>query len=96
MAGAASGVQGAYYLAGLALLIKLDARTTTTNIVAVLVFNLLMFALLAMPLLGLLYAPDRTRARSSESWTTGCAVIAAVAAGTIGLYLLIAGFIDLS
>jgi hypothetical protein len=70
---------GAYYLAGLALLIKLDARTTTTNIVAVLAFNLLMFALLALPLLGFLYAPNRTR--SSKSWTTGRAVIAAAAAG---------------
>jgi hypothetical protein len=41
VAGAAYSVPGAYYLAGLALLIKLDAGTTT-DIVAVLAFNLVM------------------------------------------------------
>ena len=75
-------------LAGLALLIKLDAGTTT-NIVGVLAFNVVMFALLELPLLGSINAPDRTRelVGKLDDWMgSHRRTIVTVAAGTIGLY----------
>ena len=98
LAGVAYSVPGAYYLAGLALLVKLDAGTTT-DIIAVLVFNLVMFALVEMPLIGFVVAPDRTRAlvgRLDDWLGHHSRTIVTVAAGAIGLYLLIAGLADLS
>jgi Sap, sulfolipid-1-addressing protein len=83
-----AGVPGAYYLAGLALLITLDAGPTT-NIVRVLAFNVVMFALLELPLLGSLNAPERTRALVGklDDWMRSQRrTIFTVAAGTIGLY----------
>ncbi len=98
LAGVAYSVPGAYYLAGLALLIKLDAGTTT-DIIAVLAFNLVMFALVELPLVGFAFAPDRTRAlvgRLDDWLGRHSRTIVTVAAGAIGLYLLIAGLADLS
>jgi hypothetical protein len=60
-AGAVYSVPGAYYLAGLALLVKLD-EPTTTDVVAIVGFNLVMFAFIELPLLGFLRAPHRTPA----------------------------------
>lgn len=98
VAGVAYSVPGAYYLAGLALLIKLDAGTST-DIVAVVAFNLVMFALVELPLIGFVFAPDRTRALVGrlDHWLgRHSRTIVTVAAGAIGLYLLIAGLADLS
>jgi Sap, sulfolipid-1-addressing protein len=98
LAGVAYGVPGAYYLAGLALLVKLDAGTAA-DIVAVLAFNLVMLALLELPIVGFAFAPDRTRALVSrlDGWLTRHRrAIVGVAAGAIGLYLLISGLVGLS
>lgn len=98
LAGAAYSVPGAYYLAGLALIVKLDAGTTS-DIVTVLAFNLVMFALIEAPLIGFVVAPDRTRAfvGKLDNWLGHYSrTIVTVVAGAIGLYLLIAGLADLS
>ncbi len=97
VAGVAYSVPGAYYLAGLALLVKLNAGTTS-DLLAVLGFNLVMFALLELPILGFTFAPDQTRALVGrlDHWLSAHGrTILVVAAGAIGLYLLIAGILDL-
>jgi hypothetical protein len=98
VAGATYAVPGAYYLAGLAMIIKLDGGTTT-NVFAVIGFNLVMFALLELPLLGFVLAPDRTRelvGRLHDWLGRQRRMIVVVVSGAIGLYLLIAGLADLS
>jgi hypothetical protein len=96
-AGIAYSVPGAYYLAGLALIIKLNAETTT-NIIAIIAFNLVMFALLELPIIGFAFAPNQTRALVGrlEQWLNAHSrTILVVGASAIGLYLLIAGILDL-
>jgi hypothetical protein len=96
-AGAVYSVPGAYYLAGLALLAKLGSPATT-DVVAILGFNLVMFALIELPLIGFLVAPERTRTLTERlnGWMTkhrrGLIVVVAGAGGT---YQLISGLSDL-
>jgi hypothetical protein len=97
-AGAAYSVPGAYYLAGLALLVKLNA-SATTSVLAVLGFNVIMFALIELPLVGLLVAPDRARRLTEKLsvWMTAHRrALIVTLAGAIGAYLLISGVSDLS
>jgi hypothetical protein len=97
-AGAAYSVPGAYYLAGLALLVKLNA-SATTSVLAVLAFNLIMFALIELPLIGLLVAPNRARSLTEKlsTWMTAHRrILIFVVAGAIGVYLLVSGISDLS
>jgi len=96
-AGALYSVPGAYYLAGLALLVKLD-QSASIDVVAILGFNLVMFAFLELPLLGFLIAPDRARAlteRLNRWMTRHKRTLITVVAGVGGLYLLITGLSDL-
>ena len=53
------------YLAGLALLAKLNA-SAATNVLAILGFNIVMFALIELSLLGLLLMPERTHALTQK------------------------------
>ena len=96
-AGAAYSIPGAYYIAGMALLAKLDA-STETNILTIVGFNVIMFALIELPLIGFLLAPERTRsvAENLNSWITRHrrTLIAAVAA-VAGVYFLVSGLSDL-
>jgi Sap, sulfolipid-1-addressing protein len=97
-AGALYSVPGAYYLAGLALLAKQNVSTTTVVLV-ILGFNLIQFALIELPLLGLVLIPDRTRSLTQKlnAWMTERRRIVIVfLAGAIGTYLLITGISDLS
>jgi hypothetical protein len=96
-AGALYSVPGAYYLAGLALLVKLD-QPASIDVVAILGFNLVMFVFLELPLLGFLVAPDRARAvteRLNQWMTRHKRTLITVVAGVGGLYLLITGLSDL-
>jgi threonine/homoserine/homoserine lactone efflux protein len=70
-AGALYSVPGAYYLAGLALLIKLD-KPAAIDALAVVGFNIVMFAFIELPLLGFLLAPERARTRTARfsDWIT--------------------------
>ena len=97
-AGAVYSAPGAYYLAGLALLAKQNV-SATTNVLVILGFNLIQFALIELPLLGLVLIPDRTRSLTEKlnDWMTAHRRIVIVfLAGAIGTYLLISGISDLS
>jgi hypothetical protein len=96
-AGALYSAPGAYYLAGLALLAKQNA-STTTNVIVILGFNLIQFALIELPLIGLVVAPHRARALTEKlnNWMTAHRRFVTVSvAGAIGAYLLISGISDL-
>ena len=97
-AGSLYSAPGAYYLAGLALLAKQNV-SATTNVLVILGFNLIQFALIELPLLGLVLMPDRTRSLTEKlnTWMTAHRRIVIVClAGAIGSYLLISGISDLS
>jgi Sap-like sulfolipid-1-addressing protein len=97
VAGAAYGVPGAYYLAAMALLAKLDA-SAETNVLVIVGFNLIMFALIELPLVGLLVAPDRTRsaAENLNGWMTRHRqTLIAFTAAAVGIYLFVSGLSDL-
>ena len=70
-AGALYSAPGAYYLAGLALLAKQNV-SATTNVLVILGFNLIQFAVIELPLLGLVLIPDRTRSLTEKlnDWMT--------------------------
>ncbi len=96
-AGAVYSVPGAYYLAGLALLAKLG-QPTVTNVLAILGFNLIMFALIELPLIGFVLASDGTRSLTEKlnSWMTDHRrMLIVIVAGAGGAYLLISGLSDL-
>jgi hypothetical protein len=96
-AGALYSVPGAYYLAGLALLVKAGAPTVT-DVFAVLGFNVIMFALIELPLLGFVLAPERTRSLTGKlsRWMTKHRRILIVSVtGAVGIYLLVSGVSDL-
>ncbi len=97
-AGALYSAPGAYYLVGLALLAKQNVSTTTIVLV-ILGFNLIQFALIELPLLGLVLMPKRTRSlteRLNDWMTAHRRIVIVVLAGAIGAYLLISGASDLS
>lgn len=97
-AGALYSAPGAYYLAGLALVAKQNLSATTIVLV-VLGFNLIQFALIELPLIGLVVAPDRARALTEKlnNWMTAHRrIVIVVLTAVIGAYLLISGISDLS
>jgi Sap, sulfolipid-1-addressing protein len=97
-AGALYSVPGAYYLAGLALLAKQNVSTTTIVLV-ILGFNVIQFALIELPLVGLVLMPERTRSLTEKlnDWMTAHRrIVIVVLAGAIGTYLLVTGLSDLS
>jgi hypothetical protein len=97
-AGALYSAPGAYYLAGLALLAKQNASATTI-VVVILGFNLIQFALIELPLIGLVVAPDRVgplTEKLNEWMTAHRRIMTVVLTGAIGAYLLISGIADLS
>ncbi|HEY2160408.1 MAG TPA: GAP family protein [Solirubrobacteraceae bacterium] len=97
-AGAAYSWPGAEYLAGLTLLAKVNARPAA-SVAAILGFNVVMFALIELPLLGLVLMPDRTRSLSEKlnDWMTAHRrTLIVIVAGAGGTYLLISGVTDLS
>lgn len=97
-AGAVYSAPGAYYLAGLALLAKLGAPTVT-DVLAILGFNVIMFALIELPLIGFVLAPERTRKLTGNlhAWMTAHrrALIVSLT-GVIGTYLVVSGLSDLA
>jgi Sap, sulfolipid-1-addressing protein len=96
-AGALYSAPGAYYLAGLALLAKQNV-SVTTSVIVILAFNVIQFALIELPLLGLVLIPERTRSLTEKlnNWmTTHRRIVIVFLSGAIGAYLLISGVSDL-
>jgi hypothetical protein len=96
-AGALYSVPGAYYLAGMALLAKQDT-SVVADVIVVVAFNVIMFALIELPLLGFRVAPERTRVLTEglNDWMTRHKrTLIVVVAGAGGAYLLVSGLIDL-
>jgi hypothetical protein len=90
LAGVAWGVPGAFYLAALALIAR-SGTATSNAVVSIVAFNLVMFALVELPLAAFFFAPDRTRAgvqKISAVASSHRRTIAACIAGAAGAYLL--------
>jgi Sap, sulfolipid-1-addressing protein len=88
---------GAYYLAGLALLVKID-EPIATDVAAIVGFNLITFVFIELPLLGFLLAPERARTLTEKlnGWMTRHKrTLITVVAGVGGTYLLVTGLSDL-
>ena len=97
-AGALYSLPSAEYLAGLALVARVRVAVAT-EVLAVLGFNLIMFALIEVPLLGLVLAPARTRSLTEKlnAWMTAHRrMLIAIVSGAVGAYLLVSGLGDLA
>jgi hypothetical protein len=95
-AGAVYSVPGVEYLAGLVLLAKVGAPAAS-EVLAVLGFNLIMFAVIELPLLGFVLAPQRTRSLTEKlnRWMTDHRrILIVTVTGAVGIYLLVSGFGD--
>ena len=93
IAGVAVGLPGAYYLAALALVLK-SGSAPASQVAALVVFNLALFAIVWIPLAGYLVRPAATEARleSVSAWSHAHRrLVIAVVAGIIGAYLIIVG-----
>jgi Sap, sulfolipid-1-addressing protein len=88
---------GASYLAGLISIHKLNYATTVT-VLLVIGFNLVMLWILELPLLGFLFAPDRTRVAvdGAKAWVFRSGRRVAVwGLSIVGVLLIIKGIIGL-
>jgi hypothetical protein len=97
IAGVAIGMPSAYYLAAIAVILK-SGGAPATQVAAVLVFNLALFAMVWIPLAGYIVAPaaTKTRVESLSAWAhTHRRLVIAVVAGLIGAYLIIVGITKL-
>ncbi len=95
--GALMGTPGAAYITELHHLIK-GPGSTLTQVLTVIAFVAIQFALVIVPLVFLLARPEATRSalRATTAWLTGHArlLIAGVALG-VGAYMSISGFLRL-
>jgi len=95
--GALSGTPGATYITALHNLVE-GEHSTATEITAVVVFNLIMFSVVIVPLVFLEARPEGTRSnlRFVNEWVSAHArqLIAAVAIA-VGSYMAISGFVRL-
>jgi hypothetical protein len=93
VAGVAIAMPTAYYLAAIAAILK-SGVGTGGQVGALLVFNLIAFAVAGIPLVSFAVAPDATRARIEQlySWvTTHQRLVITTLAGIVGVYLVVVG-----
>jgi hypothetical protein len=93
LAGIAWGTPGAFYLVALALIAN-SRDSIAGQIATILVFNLVMFALVEVPLIAFLVAPDLTRARiqRASEWTSAHRrAFAALVVAALATYALVKG-----
>jgi len=93
IAGVSVGMPTAYYLAAIAAILK-SGVGTGGQIAALLVFNVVAFAVAEVALVSFTIAPDATRTRIDQfyQWvSTHQRVTIATVAGIVGVYLLIVG-----
>jgi len=96
--GALLTLPGASYLIGLRKISEADHGTAAT-VGLVLLFNVIMLALLEVPLFGFVFAPDRTRVtvdRFREWFARNARRIAAQIALVIGGLLIVKGLVYLT
>jgi len=96
--GALLTLPGASYLAGLDKIAAQNLSTTAT-VLSVISFNLIMLALLEIPLLGYTFSPEKTTAavhRFSDWLSRRGGRIALVLAVAVGIALIVRGVIGLS
>lgn len=87
---------GASYIAGMDLLHK-QQLTTSVTVLAVLAFNVIMLALLEIPLLGYTFRPEATEAAVARfsSWLTRRGgQVALIAGAALGLALIVRGLVN--
>jgi len=93
IAGLAVGMPTAYYLAAIAAILK-SGVSGTTQVLALIVFNVIAFAQAEVPIVSFLVRPEVTRRRIEElySWvSTHQRIVVTVLAGVVGIYLLAVG-----
>ncbi len=84
---------GAYYLAAIAAILKAGVGTAE-QVGALLVFNVVAFAVAEVPLASFAVAPEQTRARLDQldSWaSTHRRLVVTVLASIVGVYLILVG-----
>ena len=95
-AGLAINIPGAAYLIGLKD-IAAGHHSTATEVVLILGFNLIMFLLAEVPLVGLFLAPEQTGAlvRRFNDWLSGHSRQIAVAlCAFLGVFLVVRGIVN--
>ena len=97
VAGLAVGMPTAYYLAAIAAILKSGAGVST-QVGALLVFNVVAFALAEIPIVSFWAAPEATRKRVDQLYDWMNAhhrLVVATLAGVVGIYLLVIGISNL-
>jgi Sap, sulfolipid-1-addressing protein len=93
VAGLAVGMPTAYYLAAIAAILN-SGGGAGPQVAALVVFNLIAFALAEIPMVSFLIAPEATRARVDQlyDWmNTHHRVIVTALAAVVGVYLIVVG-----
>jgi hypothetical protein len=96
LAALAINLPGAAYLVGLKD-IAAGHHSTAGKVLLVLAFNVIMFALAEVPMLGLIFAPERTDAlvKRMNAWIVGHGrVIAILLCVVLGVYLIVRGIVN--
>jgi hypothetical protein len=93
VAGLAVGMPTAYYLAAIAAILKAGVPAPP-QVAALVVFNVIAFAVAEIPIVSFAIAPEATRARVEKTYawaSTHERVVVTVLAAVVGAYLLIVG-----
>ena len=93
VAGLAVGMPTAYYLAAIAAILK-SGSSTTLQVIALLVFNVVAFAQALVPIVSFAAAPEATRSRIEQlyTWVSNHErIVVTVLAAVVGAYLLLVG-----
>lgn len=93
IAGVAVGMPTAYYLAAIAAILK-SGVGTRTQVGALLVFNVIAFAVAEIPLVSFALAPEATRTRLEQLYTWVSdhqRLVISVVAALVGIYLVAIG-----
>jgi hypothetical protein len=92
----AINLPGAAYLIGLKD-IAAAGHSDATKVIMILAFNVIMFALAEIPLVGLVFAPESTRERVERinAWLSGHGrQIGIGLCGSFGVYLIVRGIVN--
>jgi heme/copper-type cytochrome/quinol oxidase subunit 4 len=93
VAGLATGLPAAYYLAAIAAILK-SGSSAGVQVAALIVFNVVAFMQAVVPLVAFLFAPEATRHRVEQlyHWVSfHQRVVVTALAGIVGIYLVIVG-----